>query len=293
MALERSRAAAARAQTTYQRGIERLERARPEVTAVDVAMSSYERDRLAGGGLLAGALAYRFFFMLLPLVFLMVVGFGFLGSVDASAPAEAARDFGISGAAASALADSADLSSGSQILAVVTGTVALLWAARGVLRATRLVHALAWGEPQRRFRRIGTGTLATLGLVLAVLGVSLGSAWLRDHLGTVGVAITIATVIVYAGLWLLASTWLPHGQVGWTALVPGALVVGVGVQGLHLLTVLWISHKLEDASAAYGALGTALVLLLWLYLLGRLIVASAMLNATLSRRSPPNTMHPA
>jgi uncharacterized BrkB/YihY/UPF0761 family membrane protein len=109
----------------------------------------------------------------------------------------------------------------------------------------------------------------------------------------VGVAITIATVIVYAGLWLLASTWLPHGQVGWTALVPGALVVGVGVQGLHLLTVLWISHKLEDASAAYGALGTALVLLLWLYLLGRLIVASAMLNATLSRRSPPNTMHPA
>ena len=287
MALERSRAAAERARTTLQDGIERLERARPEVTAVDVAMSTFERDRLAGGGLLAGALAYRFFFMLLPLVFLMVVGFGFLGSVDKSAPADAARDFGISGAAASALADSADLSSGSQIVAVVTGTIALLWGARGVLRAIRLVHALAWGEPRRSFRRIGTGTFATLGLVLGPLAISLGSAWLREHFGTAGFVITVATVILYAGLWLLASLFLPHREVAWTGLLPGALVVGVGVQALHLVTVLWISHKLEDASAGYGAHGTALVLQLWLFLLGRLIVASAMLNATLAMRARP------
>jgi uncharacterized BrkB/YihY/UPF0761 family membrane protein len=271
-----------------QDGVDRLERARPEVTAVDVGLSTYERDRDAGGGLLAGALAYRFFFMLLPLVFPFVVGCGFLASVDESAPAEAAKELGLSGAAASAVAQSADLSSGSQILAVVTGTIALMWAARGVLRAARLVHAI-WGQPERRFGRVPTGTLATVGLVLAALVVALSSAWLRDHIGVTGLMITIGTVILYAGIWLLASLRLPHGQVAWKSLVPGAMVVAVGFQGIHLLTALWISRKLESASAAYGALGVALVLLLWLYLLGRLIVISAMLNATLAGRQRPIT----
>src|SRR6187200_512767 len=116
MALERSRAAAERTRALLQERADRLERARPEVAALDVAFSTYERDRGAGGGLLAGALAYRFFFMLLPLVFLFVVGLGFLDSVDNTAPADAAKSLGMSGAAASAVADSADLSSGSQIV---------------------------------------------------------------------------------------------------------------------------------------------------------------------------------
>jgi membrane protein len=267
-----------------QDAVERLERARPGSTAVDVAWSTYERDRETGGGLLAGALAYRFFFMLLPLIFLLVVGLGLADSADNSAPGDAAREFGMSGAAASAVADSATLSHGSQIVAVVTGTIALLWAARGVLRAARLVHAIAWGKPERRFGRVPAGSLATVGFVLLALVIVLASAWLRDRLGTGGLMITIGTVILFAGFWVLASLRLPRGRGAWTALVPGAIVVAVGFQGIHLLTVLWISHKLESASAAYGALGVALVLLLWLYLLGRLIVISAMLNATISAR---------
>ncbi len=54
---------------------------------------------------------------------------------------------------------------------------------------------------------------------------------------------------------------------------------------IHLVTVLYLSHKAGQVSAAYGALGTALILLLWLYLLSRLIVASAFLNATLWERN--------
>jgi uncharacterized BrkB/YihY/UPF0761 family membrane protein len=285
MALERSRAAAERARTTFEDGVDRLEQARPRVTAVDVVMSTYERDRDTGGGLLAGALSYRFFILLLPLVFLFVVGFGFVDSVDESAPADAANEFGMSGAAASAIADSAQLSSESQILAVVAGTIALLWAARGVLRAVRLIHALAWNQPQRRFRRVGPGVLTTVGIALGATVLTLGFAWLRDHIGTVGLLITIAAVVLYGALWLVASMHLPHGDVGWTALLPGAVLFGVGAQGLHLLTVLWITHKLASASAAYGALGIALVLLLWLYLLGRLVVLSAMLNATMAARN--------
>ena len=44
-------------------------------------------------------------------------------------------------------------------------------------------------------------------------------------------------------------------------------------------------HKLDSASELYGGLGTAFVLLLWLYLVARLVVASAVVNATLYDRS--------
>jgi uncharacterized BrkB/YihY/UPF0761 family membrane protein len=66
--------------------------------------------------------------------------------------------------------------------------------------------------------------------------------------------------------------------------VPGAILVSAGLQVLQLVTVLYVTPRLDSATAAYGALGVALVLLLWLYMLGRLVIASAMLNATLWER---------
>jgi uncharacterized BrkB/YihY/UPF0761 family membrane protein len=62
------------------------------------------------------------------------------------------------------------------------------------------------------------------------------------------------------------------------------LLVGVGAQALHLFTVFYISRKISSASETYGALGAATALLLSLYLIGRLMVASAMLNAELWER---------
>jgi uncharacterized BrkB/YihY/UPF0761 family membrane protein len=66
--------------------------------------------------------------------------------------------------------------------------------------------------------------------------------------------------------------------------VPGALVVGVGTQLLHLLTVYYLSGRLESASELYGGLGTAATVLLGLYLIGRLVVAAALANAVLWKR---------
>ena len=64
-------------------------------------------------------------------------------------------------------------------------------------------------------------------------------------------------------------------------MLPGALLFGIGVQALHIVTVVWIARSLESKSETYGALGAALTILLWAYLLGRLITASAALNVVL------------
>jgi membrane protein len=150
------------------------------------------------------------------------------------------------------------------------------------VRALRAIHALAWGLPLGRFPRAPAATLAFVGWGVLFFAIWALGGWARKTLGPVGLPLTIALLGGFFLLWLAVSMTLPHPPgLSWRAFVPGALLVAVGMEAIHLATVLYIAHKAEQASASYGALGIALVLLLWLYLLGRLIVASAFLNATI------------
>ena len=74
---------------------------------------------------------------------------------------------------------------------------------------------------------------------------------------------------------------LPHRGSSWRDQLPGAVLVGLGTQLIHLAVVLYLAPKIGRSSELYGALGAATVLLLWLYLVARLIVAAAFLNAAL------------
>jgi membrane protein len=44
--------------------------------------------------------------------------------------------------------------------------------------------------------------------------------------------------------------------------------------------VYYLARRVASASELYGSLGVAAAILVWLYLIGRLVVAAAMLNAT-------------
>ena len=78
---------------------------------------------------------------------------------------------------------------------------------------------------------------------------------------------------------------MPHASdVPWTALLPGAIFFGLGLEALHLVTVYWIAREVEHKTDTYGAIGFALALLLWAYLLGRRITSAAVVNETLWTR---------
>jgi uncharacterized BrkB/YihY/UPF0761 family membrane protein len=62
---------------------------------------------------------------------------------------------------------------------------------------------------------------------------------------------------------------------------------------LHLLTTYYIGHLVARKTETYGAVGIALAVLFWVYILGRFIVGSAGLDATLwyrrlERRAAPD-----
>jgi uncharacterized BrkB/YihY/UPF0761 family membrane protein len=94
------------------------------------------------------------------------------------------------------------------------------------------------------------------------------------------------------GLWLYVSGRLPHAEgAGWRDLAPGALVVAFGVQALHFFTVLWVAHSMESKTETYGAIGAALAMLLWAFVLGRILTLSAVLNAASWHRRYPEPAH--
>ena len=63
-------------------------------------------------------------------------------------------------------------------------------------------------------------------------------------------------------------------------MLPGGVVVAIGVLVTRLITVVYFVGRLDRVDDLYGALGVASVFLAWLYIIARLWVAGASLNAS-------------
>jgi uncharacterized BrkB/YihY/UPF0761 family membrane protein len=282
---ERLKAEQAKVIGRLQRAREQLEAKRPNSRTVDAVFGALERDVAAGGGVLAGAVAFRVFLFMIPYVFLLVMVFGLGASVGSEDPVSLARDAGIGGLAGQAFGSVGELSTQERILSFFVAAFALLLATRALLKALRIVHALVWRTPtgkQANMARAAGFLVLLISLVLVLTGL-VGT--LRGDSFLLGLLATVLFMFVPFVMWLVVSWYMPHApDVPWTALVPGAAVFGVGVEVLHLITVYWIAHQLEHKTNTYGAIGFALALLLWSYLLGRLITSAAVLNETLWAR---------
>jgi uncharacterized BrkB/YihY/UPF0761 family membrane protein len=251
----------------------------PRAPGIDYALAAIGRDRRYGGGLLAGALAFRLFGALLPFALMLAVVLGYAATAERDAAEEAADATGISQAVLLSVADSAKLSTGTRWIVMAGAFLALLWAAIWAARAIRAVHHIAWTGGVERMGRPLHGALILIAAIVAVVAVISGAAAAREHLGTLGLLIAFAVTLAFFGIWLGMEWLLPHADAPLRALIPGAIMVAVGIQVVHLGTVLFIGAKVARASATYGSLGVAFTVLAWLYILSRIMVASAMLNA--------------
>jgi uncharacterized BrkB/YihY/UPF0761 family membrane protein len=108
--------------------------------------------------------------------------------------------------------------------------------------------------------------------------------WIRRSDQHVGVATLLVYLGFVGGAWLIVSTQLPHRDVRWPALIPGAALFGAGLLCVNVFNVYVTTRLVEGRADTYGALGVATALLFSLVLVGRLMVASAVLNATLYER---------
>jgi uncharacterized BrkB/YihY/UPF0761 family membrane protein len=270
-----------RAQTLKDQGLERLETERSRRPSVRIAFDFYQRDRAFAGSLLAGGLTVKLFLWFLPFALTFVVILGSVASRLDQPPSELARDTGLTAALAGIISDAVETSERAGLYLGALGVVLMIWAGIGVMKALKLVSRLAWqmsAPPHVNQLRGSLGVVVYISALLLLnrlMNLLLGGPFLSDVLVfTLTVAILVAILIS-----LFRS--LPHPEgIPWIGMLPGALLMAIGVLATRLVTVVYFAPKLESAGDLYGGLGMAGVFLAWLYIFCRILVAAISLNAT-------------
>jgi uncharacterized BrkB/YihY/UPF0761 family membrane protein len=246
---------------------------------VDVALRTWERDVEAGGSLMAAALAFRTFLWTLPATLFTIGVLGF--TVDDDPRWDRS---GLRGYAMETVQQAVTQAHRSRWLLVIVGGILLLGVSYTLTKTVVVATALIWGQPLRSVHRPVRAVAVMLGVVIGSVTMAAGGGILRSISPGWGLVATCVIAALWTVLWWLVSFLLPHGHdLPWWGLLPGAVLVGVGSQVLHLATVYYFAEKLNSASQLYGSLGMAATLLLWAYVLARLILASASVNAAVQR----------
>ncbi len=267
-----------------------LERQRPEHASVEAGFRWILRDKEIAGGVLGGGLAYRFFFWLLALTVLMSGGLGFASRWNV---ALAVQEIGLTTAVSQTVDSAAQQSESGRWWLLLIGAWLTLWFSWALLRALRLVHSAAWRITPPPLQNGLLAVAAVVAAPIVLLAASAAAGWVRENVGLFsGLFTTLAVGVVFGVVWLQISMRLPAPEVPWTAFLPGGIVLGVGLEALHVFTVYFLADKLASSSQLYGGLGLAATLLFYLFLIGRGVVWAAELNAVVwevrqARSSPP------
>jgi uncharacterized BrkB/YihY/UPF0761 family membrane protein len=247
-----------------------------------------ETERELGGGLIAGGVAFRIFLWLVPFGLVVAALLSFWGEHDPAGLERASREFGVGAASAEAAAEALQAGDRNVVLVLLFGLVTLGWFTLGAVRALVLAHSLAWQLKPPRIRRPFRVIAVFNGLFVLSAVSSVGLAWLREQLGPIAIlgtvlALALSIAILVGAMWLL-----PRRATSVVDLLPGALLVAIGVQVVQIAVVFYFAPRLGRSEETYGAFGAAATMLIWLYVISRLVTVAAFLNSTLwLRRHEP------
>lgn len=272
----------------------RAEAERQEHASVDIGLTAIDRDGDVGGGIMAGALAYRVFIWMLPLSLVLVGLLGVASDATGESPKETAESSGLAGLVSSSVAEAAQ--SNGRWYALVIGLPVLFLMTRSLLRALIAVHRLVWREPRLQAGKptaLATARLLVLLVLLVMLRPVTDALWPFESTAVVAL---VLDALLFGLVWLLIIVRLPRGAADVRDLLPGAVLFGVGALGIAVVARYVIEPYASSRESTYGALGVAAALLLGLYLFCRLVVATAVLNAVVwehrRRTGEPATLSP-
>jgi uncharacterized BrkB/YihY/UPF0761 family membrane protein len=281
--IARARRSAAELET---RARKEFDRAREQHATVRLAVQAFESDRRRAGGLLAGGLAYRIFLWQIPLALFLVSAFGLATELSGDDPADLARKTGMTAALAGAISQAVAASQSARWWLLILGAFLTVWAGRGVYRGVRLVSELAWETRAPRGSSL-KGSLAVTGFGVLAVALQAFLPKISETLGIPGLVRFALGLMLASSLAFAVLRLLPRADVPWTSILPGAVLMGVGMRLLGLAASTYFAYRLDHSNDLYGALGLAVVMMLFLFLVARLFVAAQFLNATLHRPGEP------
>lgn len=253
------------------------------VPVVDVIVGVFRRDRELAGPVLGSAIAFRLFLFFVPLLLLVVGIAGFAsGLAEAST---VSRTAGVSGRLGVQISEAFHQAGLTRWLAVLFGLFGVLTAGRSLDKVLRAASAAAWRLPLAGARGSLRAAGGVAGLVFGMTLIAIVVNRLREGLG-LGVAALafVPALAVYGLAWLGVSMMLPRVTGDPGALLPGALLVGLTITVMHVVSELYLPERIGRASQLYGTVGTTIVTLGWFFILGRGIMLAMELNAAIYER---------
>lgn len=232
------------------------------------------------GSYLASAITLSSFLSLFPLLLVAIAVIGFFSSNDPTLARDTVEFLGLSGSseAATIVTDAIKTAEESKAAASIVGTVGLLWSGLGLVAALQYVYDSVWQVTGRGMKDKVIGLLWLVGGAL-LFAASFGVTSLVSALPAFFAPINILVGLGLSfGLFIWTAKVLPRRDIGFKALVPGAIVGAIGLEILKLVGAIYVPRAVASSSAVYGSIGIVFAILAWLLIFGRLIVYSAVLN---------------
>jgi uncharacterized BrkB/YihY/UPF0761 family membrane protein len=271
---------------------ERLEVARVDSAPVGFAFDAFSYDTDTGAPVLAAALGFRVFLFQVPFVCFFMIAAGYLADLIDRDPSALFHGGGIAQLTAESVTATANHSDTTRVIAFLLVGYALFLGARSFVKVLHIVHALVWDVPRTKPANATRAALVFIAFVAVAVAIAGLVDKLRYHfLVNAILSILVLTLVPFVAWWYV-SWWLPHRNCPLIALMPGAALFAVGAVALQIASIVWLPHHLANKSDEYGTLGVSVALLLWAYLLGRVMTLAAVLNAALWARFGTESAHP-
>jgi hypothetical protein len=250
---------------------------------MDLACTYVERDREQLTAILGSAIALRLFLFMVPTVAMVVAiivllfGPGGLEQLlqQASVTAELAQEIN----------NSTDASTSTLLLTIVTSAWLAAWAGRNLVIVLAACSGTAWrlavAERRATLRVAGMVTMLVFAIVVTA---SITNRLRADH-GIAGSTTSwIVGAVAFTAAWFAVMWVLPKGTPDPGAIIPGAALVGVSLTVLQWFMQFYLPSKLERSSELTGSVGTAVAVLGSMFLIGRVMASSFVVNSVIFER---------
>jgi membrane protein len=257
---------------------------------------------------LAAEIAYRFLFAVFPFgLFVAALGGFVAAALRIENPAQqlvAGLGDNLPPAIADALRPELERLLGNASGGLLSiGALAALWAATGGTNALIKGMHRAYGVPEQRpfllryAVAIGLTLLAAVGVILSfvtIVGGALLTQELAERIGLGDQAFAVIQLLRWPAVFVVLTfavailyRYAPSVVVPWRWILAGAALFTLGwlvaTAGLG-----WYASNVADYGATYGSLGAVIVLMLWFYVTGALLLLGAELSAALARERTPD-----